>query len=119
MKRYRWIYPIIIIAWALGASLAVFGDVQPLRAPISLSFLLICPGLAWVRLLGLQEVVAEWTLAVVLSLALDTIVAETMLYAGAWSPDRSLAVLASLSVAGALAQIIAAAGARRPLEVNR
>ncbi|MEA2254281.1 MAG: hypothetical protein QOG35_326 [Solirubrobacteraceae bacterium] len=84
---------------AAGAALA--GLPAPVRAPLVIGFLLLGPGMAFVPLLRLHDAVAELTLALALSLALDTLVAVTMLYAGAWSPVGSLLALAGLALAGA------------------
>jgi len=46
------------------------------------------------------------TLAVAASLALDALVAGVMLYCGAWSPQRGLAILIGLSAAGAALQLV-------------
>jgi hypothetical protein len=113
-----WIWPIIIIASTIGVSLVTFGDVKsPIRPLIVMWFLFICPGMAFVRLLQLKEGFAEWTLAIALSFAMDTIVAGGMLYAGAWSPKWSLIVLVFLSLAGAMLQIVTASN--RLLDIVR
>jgi hypothetical protein len=88
-----------------------FGDiVTPLRPVIALWFLLIIPGLAFVRLLQIGEYFIEIPLALALSLAIDAIVAGVMLYAGAWSPKGILAVLLWVSIVGAVLQVIEAHG---------
>ena len=87
----------------LAAAAAVFGEVTgAVRAPVVLWFVLVCPGLAIVRLLRLREAAAELTLAVALSLALAVIVPTTLLYSGAWSPAAGLAILMAVTC-GALA----------------
>jgi hypothetical protein len=88
---------------AAGAALA--GLPAPLRAPLVIAFLLVGPGMAFVPLLALGDALAELTVALVLSLALDTLVAITLLYAGGWSPLASLLGLAGLAVAGAALQV--------------
>lgn len=86
------------IVYALLPSMA-------LRPLIVLWFLLVCPGMALVRFLRLREPIAEWTLAIAMSLVLDALVASVQLYAGRWSPPLSLNILIGLCVAGALVQL--------------
>jgi hypothetical protein len=96
--------PIVAAAALAAAAVAFAGAPGPLRAPVVLVFLALGPGMAFVPLLGLRDPVAELTLALGASLALDLVVAATMLYAGAWSPPASLAVLAALALGGAALQ---------------
>lgn len=107
----RWLWPFVIILSALSAGLAAFILPAPGRgiAPtILLSgwFLLICPGMAFVRLLRLPHWLDEWLLAVALSLALNTLVAEFMLYVQFWSPKGILLVIIGLSLVGATWQLL-------------
>ncbi len=93
-----WWRRLIILSGAI-AGIVTFGSVLPgLRPFVVLPFLLLCPGLAWVRQLRLEYPLAELTLAVSVSLVLDTVVAAGMLYAGAWSPKGSLALLLALTL---------------------
>jgi hypothetical protein len=96
--------PIVAAAALAAAAVAFVGAPEPLRAPIVLAFLALGPGMAFVPLLGLRDPVAELTLGLAVSLALDLAVAMTMLYAGAWSPPASLAVLAAIALSGAALQ---------------
>ena len=93
----------------------VFGGVAaPLRAPVVAAFLLLCPGTAFVRLLRIGDPVATLTLALALSVALDGIVAGTMLYAGAWSPEQGLVILMALTVLGTALETMRAFGRASP-----
>ena len=106
MIRSTWLWPIVITVSALSAGLFVFADIQsPLRAPVIWWFLLVCPGMAFVRALRFTDRIAVWSLAIALSLALDAIVAGLMLYAGMWSPPIGLAVLIGLSLIGVVLQL--------------
>jgi hypothetical protein len=82
----------------------------PMRPVIAFWFLLICPGMAFIRLLHLQGWITELTLAIALSLTLDTLVAETMVLNHLWSPQKGLFGLICLSLAGAALQLIEAVG---------
>ncbi len=93
-----WWRRLIILSGVIAGSVT-FGSVLPaLRPFVVLPFLLLGPGIAWVRLLRLESPLAELTLALAVSLVLATAVAAGMLYAGAWSPKGSFAVLLALTV---------------------
>src|SRR5262249_26710712 len=105
IRRICW--PITITVSALAAGIVMLTSTgTPLRPILAFWFLLICPGMAFIRLLHIQEPVVEWTLAIALSIALNTIVAEAMVYAGIWSPPLGLGVMIGLSLLGALFQIV-------------
>jgi hypothetical protein len=104
-------WPAIIIFSAVVAMLVVVSNIgSPLQPAIVFWFLLVCPGMAVTRLLRIKDGVAEMTIAVALSIALDAIVAEAMVLTAKWSPNWGLAVLAGLSIAGAAVQIAAVRG---------
>jgi len=108
------LWPLLIIVSALTVSLvAATGFGGTLRGPLFFYFLLICPGMAFIRLLHIASVAAEWTLAIALSLALDTIIAEIMLYANHWSPIGGLVILILVSVLGAGCQLLVWSTTRR------
>lgn len=89
----------LLLLSSTTVSIVTFTGAFPgLRPFVVLPFLLLCPGLAWVKLLRLESRLAELTLAVALSLVLATAVAAGTLYAGAWSPRLSLAVLLTLTL---------------------
>ena len=78
-----------------------FGTV---RAAFTLSFLAVAPGLAVMGLLRLDDLPLELSLAVAVSLALETLVAMAMLVLKDWVPSTGLMLLAVLAAIGALAQ---------------
>ena len=107
MIRSPWLWPLIILISATGAGLVTFVAIDsPVRPLIALWFLCACPGMAFVRLLRIGEGLVGFTLAIALSLALDAIVAGTMLYAGVWSPKWGLVVLIGMSMGGVAIQIL-------------
>ena len=109
MSGRAWLWPAVIAASAVAAGGLVLGEVtSPTRSIVVAWFLVICPGMAIVRLLPVASGVIVLTLAVALSVALDALVAIPMLYAGAWSPTRGLVVLIALSLLGAALQAVAA-----------
>jgi hypothetical protein len=104
--RSSWLWPTIIILSAGAASLVTFVmPASPMRPIVVMWFLFICPGIAPVRLLRLNEPVVEWTLAIALSIAMDAIVAGIQLYVGRWSPTLTLEIVIVLSLAGVIIQL--------------
>jgi uncharacterized membrane protein len=89
---------------ALGAVLIVGGE-SPLRTLLAVWFLLACPGLALAPLVRLSDALSTATIAIALSIALDTIVAAALLYAGVWSPVAAFVILATITLAGAARQL--------------
>jgi hypothetical protein len=92
-------------ATGLAYALNVGGPVQVILA---FWFLLVCPGLPWVRLLRLKSRLIEWPLIVALSLALDTVVATTYAYTGWWSTPNCLLTLLAVTYVGAIVLLEAA-----------
>lgn len=93
------VWPITIALSALGLEFAILvGEPSPLRLLLTLWFLLVCPGIAWIRLLRLGDQWVTLTLGVALSIALDIIVSGAMMYAGLWNPEASLGLLIGITV---------------------
>jgi hypothetical protein len=104
--RHSWLWPALLTISAIAAAVFTFANLSsPLRPVIIFWFLLVCPGMAFVRLLRLRDIVAEWSLAIMASLAADALIAGTMAYTGAWSPERGLGVLVVLTLAGVMFQV--------------
>ena len=103
----RWIgWPIVIEGSAIGAGLTVFVYTgSPLRPVFAFWLFLFCPGMAFVRLLRLEDHLTELTLAVALSIALSTLISEIMLYFKVWSPDSGLFAVICLSLVGVVFQL--------------
>ena len=106
MRRSIW-WPIIIILSAIGTALVTAGNMGvPARSLITFWFLLVCPGMAFTRLLQIEDVWAELMIAIALSIAMGTIVAETMVLTQRWLPQWGLVVLICISLVGAVLQIM-------------
>ncbi|GHO59164.1 hypothetical protein [Ktedonobacter robiniae] len=105
--RLPWLWPAIIILSALAACIVtyVIPDAQ-IRAVTVMSFLFICPGMALVRFLRLNDVVTEWIMAFSLSFAIDAIVGGIFLYTGHWSLSGILITLLVISLMGAAGQLV-------------
>ena len=94
------------VALSIAAAVAAGGLPTPARAAVVFVFLLVCPGMAFVPLLGVRRWETALALVVATSLVLDTLVAEGMLLAKLWNPAAGLAILGALSLAGAAAQVV-------------
>jgi hypothetical protein len=106
MKQWTHLWPIVIMLSALAAGLVNFVIPGAAGRPIIVMwFLFVCPGMVLVRFFRLGEPVAEWTLAVALSLAIDALVAGIQLYVGLWYPAATLEILIGFCLVGAIAQI--------------
>jgi hypothetical protein len=102
-----WGWPVVIICSAVATRLVTLVlpsiVVQPI---IVMWFLFVCPGMVLVRFFRIREVVAEWMLALALSIAIDAIVASVALYVGEWSPANILDILIGYCLIGAVGQLV-------------
>ena len=97
----------ILVAGSAGALLALAGINSAARGPLVLLFLLAAPGLAVASLLRRIDPVARAVVAVTAAIAVNALVAETMLAAGAWSPRAGLLAIAAISaVLGAIGMAV-------------
>jgi hypothetical protein len=93
-------------AAALATGLLFVADVQGhVRAIVAIAFLLVGPGLALVRLLRFGEPLTELTLAVAVSLGLETIIATALLANDRWSPGTALTIVIVITMAGIILDI--------------
>ncbi len=95
----KWSLLIIISSLSVVILMAVEGA-GVVRSLVSIWFLFLCPGLAFVQLLRIGPTWVEIILAVAFSLALDGLVAGILVYAQQWSPHVALAILVSWSLLG-------------------
>ncbi|MCA1669152.1 MAG: hypothetical protein LC793_17500 [Thermomicrobia bacterium] len=106
--RSRW--PVVIGASAFALALVLLAESGlPLRPIVVIWFLAVCPGMAFVPLLAIRDWLTALTIGVGVSLALDALVAEAMVYTGYWSATWSLAALVAIACAGAAWQVMRAA----------
>ena len=73
---------------------------SPLRPAVTTWFLLVCPGMALVRLLPQRGLVLRFVLAVATGVALETVVATTMAEAKIWSAGAALAIFLIVTLVG-------------------
>jgi hypothetical protein len=78
---------------------AVTGWVSPVRVVCSLVFLFFGPGLALTELLEIRDLAQRFAIATPASLGLATLIAVTLVYAGAFSIGLAIAILATFTVA--------------------
>jgi hypothetical protein len=101
----RW--PLLIVASTIAVAAFLAADVHgALRVLVTLWFLFVCTGMAFVPLLGLRSLGRELALAFVLSLIVDTLVAMALLAAGALSAASGLVLLAALCLIGCTLQLL-------------
>ncbi|MCC3654967.1 MULTISPECIES: hypothetical protein [Streptomyces] len=81
----------------LGAVLALTGSASPLRAPFTLFFLLAAPAAAIAAVLTGPDPLSRWVIAVAGAIAVDVLVAQSMLALRLWSARGGIAVVAGLS----------------------
>jgi len=91
---------------ALAIVLVLLEASTVVRAPVVLTFLLLCPGLAIVRLLRISDVATEWSLAVAMSLALAGAVTLIQAYTDTWDPTVALLVLTGITLAATAAELL-------------
>ena len=109
----------IIVAASAGALLALAGINSAARGPLVLLFLLAVPGLAVASLLRRLDLGARIVVAVTAAIAVNVLVAETMLAAGAWSPSAGLLAIAAISaVIGAIGLRTARVGPVPPVRAT-
>jgi hypothetical protein len=104
------VWPPVLLLSCLAVATTTYGwTSSPLRPLVTTWFLLVCPGVALVRLLPRRGALALLVLSIATSLSLETIVAEVMLESRAWSPRATLAILITITSAGAATQLRRAA----------
>ena len=113
-SRPHW--PVVIGISAVVAAIVVYADVDgPLRPAVVLWFLLVCPGMALVRLLRLRDPLTELAIAVALSMALETVLAGALLYLGSANFQVSFAVLLAVTLAAVAADVTRGSAAEVPV----
>jgi hypothetical protein len=90
--------------FVLGSSIAVVSLVvldvdSAIRPFVVVVFLIVAPGTAIVRLLKIPDRIAELTLGIALSAAIDGTVPGVLMYAGFWSSDLALLIVIGITLA--------------------
>ncbi len=104
MRRFIW--PLIIIFSSMVAGLLAASSYNaPIRMLFSFWFLLVCPGMAFSRLFRFKEKLAEWVVAIALSIAIDVIVSEIAVTNHLWSLQGMVDTLIFLCLVGVSLQV--------------
>lgn len=95
---------------ALAGGLALLDVGGPVRLVVTVAFFLVVPGWAIVAFARPAAALSSTVVAVsvAVSVALDVLVAQTMLLSGGWHPERAFAVLAVVSAALLVAHLVRA-----------
>ena len=80
----------------------IIGLGPPIAPAVALWFVLVCPGLPYVRLLGLREPLNEFLLTIALSLSIEAVVSLLLVWSSAWSSGRMLQVIIGITMLGAM-----------------
>ncbi len=98
-------YPAVLILSCIGALLvSMIPLFQGVRILVLLWFMLVCPGLAFVQLLNIDQPLIELSLSIALSLAIEMMLALIMLLLDRWQPQQALLALVGITTIGTLIQ---------------
>jgi hypothetical protein len=107
MRTAREACALLVVAVAALAAASVYGDVgAPLQPLAAISFLLLCPGLAFGLFLRFDGLLVAATVVLATSVVVDGAVAEILVLTRSWSPQLALGVLIGVSVAGATLRVL-------------
>jgi uncharacterized membrane protein len=105
---------VTVVVLALGCATAVAtGWRSPLRAVLSLGFLLFGPGAALAELLDIRDLAQRLTIAVAASLGIETLLALVLVYAGAFSVTLIVVIVAALTLVMLSAAVLRVARFKR------
>lgn len=91
---------------AVAALVVVLGSVgAPVQAVVVFWFLLVCPGTTVLCLLEPMNALWHLLIGIAVSIALGVVVAQVLLFTGAWSPVAGLLVLAAVTCVAAGLQL--------------
>jgi hypothetical protein len=86
---------------------ALAGVHSPVRVAATLLLFCLAPGAALLPLLSPRSAALELGLVIVLSLAAGAVLAQSMLWLGAWSPLAATCVLATACLVSLTGQLVA------------
>jgi uncharacterized membrane protein len=103
----RWSIPLLLAAsgWVVLAVTTGAGY-SPYRAVAVFAFVLVCPGLAVVRLLPVRDFLERLVLAVALSMSIAALIAETADINDVLQPTHVLVVLAVICSGAAVTELV-------------
>ncbi|MFN2591406.1 MAG: hypothetical protein ABR532_01030 [Candidatus Dormibacteria bacterium] len=103
-----WRVAIIGVLLVPTVALSALSDVPSLdaaRAAVTLLFMAAGPGMALMGLLRLDDLLLEFSLALALSLVVETMIAMAMLLLKHWVPSVGLIALEIVTAIGAIVQV--------------
>jgi small-conductance mechanosensitive channel len=100
--RFVWWQFVIVTSTLVALIATAVGTGTAFTTLPVLWFLAVCPGMAFVRLLAMEDPVLRWISAIGLSVALGAVVAEALLFAHLYTGFRTIVVLGVLACAGAV-----------------
>lgn len=97
----RLLWPAVILVSGILVLIMMAANIQsPIRPWLAFWFLLVCPGFAYLPLLRLRSGWIQLPVGLALSVAIDTIVAETLVLARLWSSLGALIIICGIAFAG-------------------
>ena len=99
---------VILVTAIATAILGLAGQPGPIRPVVTMFFALTCPGMSLVRLLRLEDQLAELTLGIATSVAVAGLVGGVLLYYGLWSPQGGLMILVAIALTGLVGERVVA-----------
>jgi hypothetical protein len=102
----RWPAVLLLLINVVVLALVITRAPAALQAAPVIAYVITVPGLACVRLARLPDRLAEGALAVGLSIALGTLVAQAMVYLRAWSPTLGIVILTVIASIASCAELI-------------
>ena len=86
--------PVALLVVTAATALFFAADLEsPVRVAFGLAFMLFVPGLAIAEVLGVSDTVHRLAIATGASIALETLVGLTLLYAGVFTVGRAFAIV--------------------------
>ena len=97
---------VIILLFNMLVALTVFGGwFAPIRSYVVFAYLLFCPGLSLAVFIPSRDKLTQFFLIMVVSIGIDTTIAEILLYAKKWSPEWILIILMVISLVGVASEL--------------
>jgi hypothetical protein len=104
LERYAW--PLLVASSSAAAAAVFVSDVgPPISVIVTVWFLGACPGVSLVRMLKIDDLLTVAILTIALSLSIVAVASVPLLWIGIWTPARALAVIFTITLGGATAEV--------------
>jgi len=90
----------ILASSGLLLALVQTGNSSTGRTLVTVWCFLVCPGMPYIQSLCIKHASIRWTLAVALSISIDTLVALAVLYGGVWDYKLGMFVILAITWIG-------------------